>query len=409
MKRLGSLVLALVLLAVGVAPAIAQDGGSGQGQPQPLLAMLAMVPDNDLVQGQGWATVRYADYQALYTSEGVEDIRVSQGTQALLNNVPLPLMLNRIAAGPDAIRYVFSSVDRMQQVVGFEWIASVDRSLEYGAPPEMPLILGGTFDADAISTALSARGFEETDVSGVPVWSRFDDGTLNVKDIQPADPFGGNLGKAARIAVWPDYLANSAYWDATKGIIASAQGTEPSLADNPNYRALAEAVTAPEGLLIQALFFDVADLGFLPGDPAVALSGQGAEDPTANYGPLMPYALAVLADRQEGQDQVHLIGLVYPNADIAGPAADEVAQRIQAFTLPGRTETLVQQFGAQISSRVYTSDTTGQAVAVVEVRYPLPADRKDAATGQFIPGGLMFRNWGQAIMQRAFFVLAVKS
>jgi hypothetical protein len=46
---------------------------------------------------------------------------------------------------------------------------------------------------------------------------------------------------------------------------------------------------------------------------------------------------------------------------------------------------------------------------VVEVRYPLPADRKDAATGQFIAGGLMFRNWAQAIMRRAFFVLEVKA
>jgi hypothetical protein len=409
MKRLGSLVLALVLLAVGAAPAIAQDGDSGQGQPQPLLALLAMVPDNDLVQGQGWATIRYADFQALYTSEGIEEMRVLGNTPMLLKLVPLPTMLSRIVAGPDALNYVISSADQMQQVVGFEWIAVVNRSLEYGVPPSTALILDGTFDANAIGTALSARGFAETDVSGVPVWSRFEDAQTNLQDREMADPFGGQLGLAARIAVMPPYLANSRYWDITKGIIAAAQGDQPSLADNPDYRALAEAVTVPDGLLIQTLFFNVADIGFVTGVPAEAVTGQGAEDPTANYGPLMPYALAVLADRQEGQDQVHLIGLVYPNADTAGPAAEEVAKRIQAFTLPERTETLVEQFGAQVSSRVYTSDTTGQAVAVVEVRYPLPADRKDVTTGQFITGGIMFRNWAQAIMRRAFFVLAVKS
>jgi len=43
------------------------------------------------------------------------------------------------------------------------------------------------------------------------------------------------------------------------------------------------------------------------------------------------------------------------------------------------------------------------------VRYPLPADRKDAATGRFIPGGIMYRNWGQSIMRRAFFALVVKA
>jgi hypothetical protein len=408
MKRLGSMMLALMLLAMGAMPAVAQDGGSGPEQPTPLLAMLAMVPDNDLVQGKGWATVRYADFQALYMAEGIEDMRVNQGTQALLSNVPLPMMLARLMAAPQALQYVFSKADQMPQVVGFEWIASVDRTLEYGTPPQSPLIVGGTFDASAISTALSARGFEETDVSGVPVWSRFDDGAVNIKDADPADPFGGHLGMAARIALLPGYLANSSYMDATKGIIAAVQGDQPSLADNPDYHALAEAITAPEGLLLQAMFFDVTDLGFLPGNPATTAE-QGAEDPTANYGPLMPYSLVVLADRQEGQDQVHLIGLVYPNADVAGSAAEEVARRIEAFTLPQKTDTLVDQYGAQVSSRVYTSDTTRLAVAVVEVRYPLPADRIDAATGRFITGGLMYRTWSQAIMQRAFFVLAVKA
>jgi hypothetical protein len=410
MKRLGLLVLVLVLLVAGVVPAIAQDGSSRQDQPPPLLAMLGMVPDNDLVQGQGWATVRYADFQALYTSEGVEDMRLLGNTPMLLKLVPLPGMLMRIVAGPEALQRVFTSVEQMQAAVGFEWIASVDRSLEFGTPPDLALILDGRFDADAIGAVLSARDFEETDVSGVPVWHRFEDAQVNIQDRDTADPFGGDLGMAARIAVMPPYLANSRYWDTTKSMIAAAQGDQPSLADNPNYRARAEAVTAPDGLLIQAMFFDGADLGVLPDNPGATLTGQqDAEDPTANYGPLMPYALAVLADWQEGQDQVHLIGLVYPNADTAGPAAEEVAKRIQAFALPGRTDTLVQQFGAQVSSRVYTSDTTGQAVAVVEVRYPLPADRKDAATGQFIAGGLMFRNWAQAIMRRAFFVLEVKA
>ncbi len=405
MKRFGSIILVLVLLVVGIAPAAGQDGES---QPQPLLAMLAMVPDNDLVQGQGWAGVRYVDFQALYTAEGVEEMRVSQGTQALLDNVPLPGMLARLVAAPDALNYVFAGVDRMQQVVGFEWIASVNRSLEYGAPPYTALILDGTFDADAISAALSGRGFEETDVSGVPVWNRFEDEEMNLRDVEPADPFGGRLGKAARIAILPGHLANSAYWDMTKGIIAAVQGEQPSLADNPNYRALADAITAPDGLLLQALFFGLADIGLIPGDPLAALSGQGAEDPTAAYGPLMPYALAVLADRQEGQDQVHLIGLVYPNADVAGPAAEEVANRIQAFTLPEQQETLVERFGAQVSSRVYESESTGQAVAVVEVRYPLPAERTDS-TGMFITGGIMYMKWVQAIMRRDFVVLEVRA
>ena len=192
MKRFGSIILVLVLLVVGTAPAAGQDGES---QPQPLLAMLAMVPDNELVQGHGWAGVRYVDFQALYTAEGVEDMRVSQGTQALLDNVPLPGMLARLVAAPEALNYVFAGVDRMQQVVGFEWIASVNRSLEYGAPPNTALILDGTFDADAIGAALSARGFEETDVSGVPVWNRFEDARNESSGRRAGGPVRRSPGK----------------------------------------------------------------------------------------------------------------------------------------------------------------------------------------------------------------------
>ena len=68
----------------------------------------------------------------------------------------------------------------------------------------------------------------------------------------------------------------------------------------------------------------------------------------------------------------------------------------------------MERFGAQVSSRVYESESTGQAVAVVEVRYPLPAERTDS-TGMFITGGIMYWNWVQAIFQRDFVVLEVKA
>jgi hypothetical protein len=46
-------------------------------------------------------------------------------------------MLMRIVAGPEALQYVFGSIERMPEVVGFERISAVNRSLEYGAPPYM--------------------------------------------------------------------------------------------------------------------------------------------------------------------------------------------------------------------------------------------------------------------------------
>jgi hypothetical protein len=405
MRRLCLVALVVALLASGTAPAAGQ---SDETEPHPLLAMLAMVPDTEPVRAQSWSAVRYADFQALYIAEGIEELRVTAGTEVLLDSVPLASMLWRLVAGPEALQFVFRGINQMPEVVGFEWFAAVNRSLEYGAPPYTGLILNGAFEPEAIGAALSARGFTQTDVNGVPVWHRFEDAQVSFQDVEPADPFGGRLGMAARIAIWPEYLANSRYWEMTEAITAATQGEQPSLADEPNYRALAEAITTPEGLLLQALFLNVADVGFIPEDVFAMLTESAGVDPTEKYGPLMPYALAVLADRQEAQDQVHLIGLVYPNAAYAEAAAEEVARRIRVFTLPGQSdEVLVERFGALVASRVYESETTGQAVAIVEVRYPLPAERIDPETGFFVSGGLMYQMWARALVQQAFSPLVI--
>jgi len=390
--------LTIMLVGVLLVTAIPVTGQGDSPQTAPLLADLALVPDS-LETGGGWATVRYVDFQALYMSEGIDELRQTADPAALAKAVPLGAMMARLVAGPEALTSVFATAAQMPDVVGFGWFADVNRSLEYGSPPQTALILAGTFDPDAIAAALSARGFEQAERGGVPVWHRLEDAQIDMTAREIADPFGGNLGSAARIAVLPGHLANSRYWALTEAIIAAAQDEQESLADNADYRALAEAITAPDGLLIQALFFLPEDIGAVPGlDEAI----------TAGYGPLAPYTLAALADRQEGSDQVHLIGLVYADAAQAQAAADEVATRIRTFGQPRAPgDVLVERFGAELTASVVESDSAGNAVALVEVRYPLPENRTDPQTNQFITGGLMYRTWANAIMQRAFPVLTI--
>lgn len=365
-----SLFLALLLVVLPGASALAQD----DSPPSPLLAMLGDVPQGAIPADSGWATVRYTDYAALYEAEGITKLRDFGNLDLLKTAVPLPGMLMRLAAGPEALSYVFASAGKMAAAVGFEWLLDVDRSLEFGDPPGVGLLLGGEFDTEAIGAALQARDFSQADVSGVTVWHRFDDLAISVADRDPADPFGGNLGAAARIALLPDMLANARSWPLINGIIGAAQGDLPSLADDPAYRALAGAITAPDGLLIQALFFGGEALQ-VAGDPAQL----GLAMPAADLGPLPPYALAILADRQEGNDQVHLIGLVYADAPTAQAAADVLAGRIADFRLSTRPDiVLAEDFGATVSASVVESEADGLAVALVEVRYPLPAERTDA-------------------------------
>ncbi|MEW6578239.1 MAG: hypothetical protein AB1435_03485, partial [Chloroflexota bacterium] len=165
------LIVALLLALMPSATALAQDD-----PPAPsLLAMLAGVPQDALPADSGWATVRYVDFAALYEAEGIAALRAAGDLDALMNDVPLPGMLMRIIAGPEALSYVFPNSGQMAASVGFEWLLDVDRSLDFGDPPDFGLLLGGDFDAGAIGAALQARDFSQTDVSGVTVWHRFDD------------------------------------------------------------------------------------------------------------------------------------------------------------------------------------------------------------------------------------------
>ncbi|MGC9529914.1 MAG: hypothetical protein ACP5G2_04760 [Candidatus Bipolaricaulaceae bacterium] len=361
-----------------------------------LVAMLDLVPQDVLGLATGWAHVRYVDYAALFASEGLSAIRDVRDLELILTSVPLGSLLGRIAAGPQALQYLFSSAGRMAEVVGFEWLTHVDRSLEFGEPPAVGLVLEGPFDTGAIAAALAGRGFEQRTVNGVEVWHRFDDWTVNLTARELADPFGGHLGAAARIAVLPATLLSGRGWGIVEAGIAASQGEISSLGDDAGHRALVEVLAGADYPPIQALLF-----------PGPALRVHGEDWPADDLSDrLAPYLLAGLADRQEGDDQVHVIGLVYPDADNARAASEVLHRRIQAFALPqAPQEPLVERFGAAVTPAVIQRPQEGLSVAVVEVRYPLPYPRLDAQTGMYTVGGQLYRLWVQAILMRAFSAL----
>jgi hypothetical protein len=375
MKRLGLLGIILMLVAL---TAFGAGGVAGQEDENPLLAMLGM-----------------------FEAEGFPMIRKARNVEVVLATIPVAGVFNRIVAGPQALGANLARPGG-SDVVGFELLVDMDRSIEYGTPPQVGWVLSGEFDADAIGTALSGRGFEQRDVSGVTVWHRFDDEMIDLNAVEPLDPFGGQLGASARIAVMDGYLANARYWQMIEDIIAAAQGSMPSLADDPAYAALAEIITAGDGLLLQALFFNGIDLAMaVPPDQESQDEGEQAETPAEDYGQLPPFGQTVLADRQEGQDQVHLLGLMYGDSAMAQQAADEVAARIETFVPVGLGTNLIDEFGATVTPRVVELES-GQAIAVVEVRYPLPQEREDPETGMYITGSPIFRYWVRSIMQRGF-------
>ena len=81
----------------------------------------------------------------------------------------------------------------MPESVGVDWSA-VDRGLSYGDPPFRVTILAAEADAETMAERLAARDFERSEIDGVTVWHRFEDGAVSLRAIDAADPFGGHLG-----------------------------------------------------------------------------------------------------------------------------------------------------------------------------------------------------------------------
>ena len=120
---------------------------------------------------------------------------------------------------------------------------------------------------------------------------------------------------------------------------------------------------------------------------------------TKNRNPLPPYELAVLADRQEGDEHVNLIALLYADTETAEHAARELTRRLAGF---GSTEAFGNLAIHIDEPRVQLSDT-GLAAAIAAVRYPLPS----AQDGEATPPGAVLRSWFRALYARELYPLHI--
>lgn len=426
---------ALCLLAFPVfAQEAAQTAEPANTTTNPLLEMLALVPDTPETQA-GTPTVSYIDYQALETAwEAIPHFASWQEwTAARESDDDLGARLwstntGRITAGPplyDAL------ADETQALIGFDLFA-VDRAVAFGTPPANGTILAGDFDSTAIEAAFTARDYETSQVEGVTVLNGGTGMEMNAADINKANPFGGRLGRREPVAIAPGYVLNSMSDDNLETIIGTYTGSQTNILAQPSYAAAANAITQGEGLLIQALFFNPLHVGVLPGVAGTAMMGPNVDATqiaeavekgpveTREYGFMPVYLLAVMADRQEGDEQVILVALVYNDEETAEIAAAELTKRLSLFAnsrmLRRDTPIINDIEGASMSEpRVYADEATGNYVAIAEARYPMPepilydmngepADENDAFAMPHSPG-ILFRRWVGAIWQVSFYPL----
>jgi hypothetical protein len=344
----------------------------------------------------------YVDYRAVEQARpGIPSPESWEAWQALSESPPGELWSAnryRIASGSADFYELFAFFDTDAiEKYGFDYF-DIDRSFSFGRPPQKGTILGGDLDLDTIAAAHAARTYTENDLNGVPVWCGpvgCENGhytNLRQREVYPI--FGSRLGRQEPLALIPGYILNSPSWPVIESMVRAYQDTQDSLLDLPAYRAVAEMLTADEGLLIQVQFLHPFSAGFSE-DTTSVLS-----DTVADYGPLPPYELAVLADRQEGEDQVNIMALVHSNEAAATQAANELTQRIATYPDLYHSEQsfIIEHEAIMDAPRLYHSQTADRWVAVGAARYPLPGNEK--VGGFYQSPGLLFIRWYRGYLER---------
>ncbi len=399
--------LLILLGLILVLPAGAQDAVE-----LPLVRLLALVPD---VPELRLTLVSYADYRAMEAVRGIDTPTAEDFTN--LSELSAQWFAASMGlSGGIPLHYLLLYLEHMPSMVGFGFF-DIDRALIFGNPPAMGTVLEGSFDRDSIAAAYSTRNFTENMIEGITVWcgpAGCDSGTrVDPAGRELGNPFGGDLGRKEPLAVFSEtLLANSAVLGVVEAMIASAQGEQRSLADSLDYGSIAEALHAA-GTVAQVQF--VNPLEFT--DSTVIMqfqNGQGDavyREIISDYGPLPPFALAALADVGTEDSQIAIIALAYANPEAAQHGAEEVAARLSTFVSP-RAQRPFSDYLDDLDAvigvpYVYESETTGWAVAIVPVHYPLPSNEPSEDTPRYAASSLIYRQFVNELYARGLYFLAM--
>ncbi|MFW5690890.1 MAG: hypothetical protein ACOCXZ_00200 [Chloroflexota bacterium] len=400
MKRLVPLLCLLAGLTLA-APAHADRPADPFDRPpdipaHPLTDMLALVP----LDGNT-PIITYGDYRAAEAARVRQLVPQTYTEYRALNSFDLSFWLwtySRIAyLHFDMSSHLARTAPTMGETVGYEFF-DIDRVMTYGLFPNSGVLLAGDFDRMAIDTAHERLGYIPATINGVASWCSPNGcesgGQIDTNNIFNGTLFGGNLGRYQTFLTMPGFLASSTRFEQIEAVADTSTGAQASVLARPDFQVAVRALLDPahyNGQLVQVQFFPeesvrtVVDLTPFPDFETYINALRTREIPRYmrpreqwrdyRYGLLMPYVLALLADRQEGDDQVAIAGLVYTDTAQAQAAAQEFSARMATFSNEdlSRSPRPFLEFMADVvisPPRVYTDATSGYAVLLLEVRYP---------------------------------------
>jgi hypothetical protein len=393
------------------------------------LDMMALIPASSYENQDEWTplTISYIDFRAVEQARpGTVTPQSWQEWNNLRDTDPLSGLLwqansYRIQSGPGALISSFGLLETMPTVMGFD-LFDIDRALTFGQLPKRGDIYAGDFDPEAVAQAHLARDYTETDLGGISLWCGpvgcENGGEQDSANRDYANIFGGDRGRQFPFLVLPQHLATSMDLPLVTAMADTYQGEALSLLDVPAYRAGAEAIAQTDDLLVQAQFYPAVEFGILHLDWLGDLADQGNEI-VGGYGTLPVYELAILADFQDGEDQVAMIALVYAGEQDARTGADELSNRLASYPdMRGEQVDLSQPVlerddinGRMGEPMVYYSEAGNKWVTMAVALYPLPPTSTITQDTRpvDIPAGVLFRIWVSDLWQRKFMPLVFES
>ncbi|MEM7442076.1 MAG: hypothetical protein AAF414_01975 [Pseudomonadota bacterium] len=251
----------------------------------------------------------------------------------------------------------------------------------YQLPSQLVLLRLADFqDLIAAKQALMVGGYEAMQLGTWSALSRGEDMAIDLDARDPANPFGGQLGRSARIASDGSVLLYAPAWGPVEAV---AESTGETLADVPNVQVLLEVLDDQrwaDASLIQAMLWPVPWPAF---DPTANVIAGNAVTELPDIG-LPPWQLGALADLSTGETDYTVVGLVYPDRATAEALALPLLNAWQEQRSGMTDETFAELTGGTAQTYV-----VGDRPAALVLAIERPVDDMDAAVRNLAHNALM--------------------
>lgn len=402
------LILLVMALMLSVIPASAQDESENA-----FIELLSKIPFSEAARE--WFT--YIDYQALTSARpGVPEISSFAEFEELMDadteeSELFMSALMSIQSGPSFFATSFMQGAETPAAVGFD-LFQIARAAEYGNPPGNVTILEGDFDASAVIAAHESRDYTQTESGSLTLLcpaDGCDSGAMqNLRERNVANPFGGNLGRSQPVLASDQWIVSSTSDTALVQVSEAVSAGLDTLADQPDYRAAAEAMSA-SGTVIQAYFINPAQLG--GSDPAAIVGSRMTQEEIEairerlmeNFVPMPPYTLIGLSHAVSGDQEYTIVALVYKDEASAEAAAAMFPERLENYTSlvtqQSFADILADRGVTTIEPSVYEA-STGRFVMSLTFSNPLPGTEIPEGSPGMRSLGMVYAAFTRAYVSR---------